>query len=107
MGCLSITVTASGRHPVIALSGEADVTTVTELATVLATQADLGARHLTVDLSGLLFADCTSVRALLSAGRVMRARGGSLRLVNPQGAVAKCLSLLGATRAGSPTPLFP
>jgi anti-anti-sigma factor len=95
VGPLTITVAAGNCGPVLVLSGEADMTTTPELAAALAAQVDAGARHLTLDLSGLRFADSATVGVLISAERVLRTRGGTLVLVRPQPAVARTLNLLG------------
>ena len=79
----------------VTLSGEADVTTVAELSEALTAQLASGARQLTVDLSGLRFADSAVIRELVMAGRKLKDRGGGLELANPQPAVARALSLLG------------
>ena len=81
------------------LSGEADLTTVAALTDVLTAQLAGGARHLTVDLSGLEFADSSVVRALVLADRTLKDRGGGLELVRPRPAVARALSLLGVDQA--------
>jgi anti-anti-sigma factor len=80
---------------VVALSGEADLTTVPELAAALAAQVDAGAVRLTVDLSDLMFLDSASVAALITASRALAARGGTLELARPGQAVARTLDLLG------------
>ena len=77
------------------LSGEADITTMAELSEALTAQLASGARHLTVDLSGLRFADSAVIRELVMADRKLKDRGGCLELANPQPAVARALSLLG------------
>lgn len=96
MSTLRITVAAGGSGPVVTLSGEADLTSVAELSDVLAGQVSGGSRHLTVDASGLQFADSASIRALLLAGRTLKERGGALVLVRPQPVVARVLALMGA-----------
>jgi anti-sigma B factor antagonist/stage II sporulation protein AA (anti-sigma F factor antagonist) len=83
----------------MALSGEADLTTVAGLSEALAGWISDGARYLTVDVSGLRFADSASVRALVLAARALKDRGGSLMLVRPQPAVAAVLALMGADQA--------
>ena len=83
----------------VTLSGEADVTNVAELSQALTAQLASGARHLTVDLSGLRFADSSVIRALVLAGRTLKQRGGALELANPQPVVARALSLLGVDQA--------
>ena len=95
MSLLEIVVAAGDGGPVVALSGEADVTTVPELTATLSAQIADGARHLTVDLSGLTFADSASVSVFISASHVLRAAGGTLVLCRPQPPVSRMLSLLG------------
>ena len=95
MSLLEISVAAGESGPVVTLSGEADVTTVAELREALTAQLASRARHLTVDLSGLRFADSAVIRELVMADRKLKDRGGGLELANPQPAVARALSLLG------------
>ena len=66
-----------------------------ELSEALTAQLASGARHLTVDLSGLRFADSAVIRELVMADRTLKHRGGGLDLANPQPVVARALSLLG------------
>ena len=96
---LEISVAAGESGPVVTLSGEADVTNVAELSQALTAQLASGARHLTVDLSGLRFADSAVIRELVLAGRKLKDRDGRLELANPQPAVARALSLLGVDQA--------
>lgn len=77
------------------LSGEADLSTLGQLRDALNDQISGGARQLTVDLSGLRFADSSSIRALTDAHLALRAQGGTLELVDPQPNVARILVLLG------------
>jgi anti-sigma B factor antagonist len=95
MSLLTIVVAAGDGGPLVALLGEADVTTVPELTAALTAQVAAGVRHLTVDLSGLRFADSASVSVFISASHVLRASGGTLVLCRPQPPVARMLSLLG------------
>ena len=95
MGLLEISVAAGEADPVLMLSGEADLTTSGELSQSLTAQLSGGARHLTVDISRLRFADSASVRALVLAARTLEDRGGALVLLRPQPAVARTLELLG------------
>src|SRR6202007_764865 len=85
--------------PVLTLSGEADLTTVAELSEALTAQLASGARHLTVDLSRLRFADSAVIRSLVLADRTLKQRGGGLALAHPQPVVARALSLLGVDQA--------
>ena len=95
MSMLHAVVTAGPSGPVIALAGEADLTTAAELNQVLAAQLDGGTSRLTVDLSGLRFADSAAILQLIRAHRAITGRGGTLELTRPQPAVARVLSLLG------------
>jgi anti-sigma B factor antagonist len=93
---LRASVSAGESGPVITLSGEADVTTVAELSELVTAQLSGGARHLTIDVSGLSFADSASVRVLVLAARTLRQRGGGLVLLRPQRALLLILELIGA-----------
>jgi anti-anti-sigma factor len=83
---------------VLVLSGEADLTTAAELAGLTDAQLAAGTRQLTIDASGLGFADSASIRVLVLAARTLRERGGRLILLRPQSAVARVLSLVGADK---------
>lgn len=89
---------AGDRGSVLALSGEADMTSVPELSAAFAAQVDAGVGNLTVDLAGLRFADSAAIRVLVKASRALRDRGGTLTLSRPQPSVARTLSLLGVDR---------
>ena len=95
-GMLEASVAAGESGPVIVLTGEADLTSVNELSELLAGQLAGGTRRLTIDVSGLRFADSASIRALVLAARTLRERDGSLVLLHPQRPVARVLALLGA-----------
>jgi anti-anti-sigma factor len=66
-----------------------------ELNQVLAAQLNGGTPRLTVDLSGLRFADSAAIRELIRAHRAITQRGGTLELTRPQQAVARVPILLG------------
>jgi anti-anti-sigma factor len=92
---LRISVAAGDTGPVVTLSGEAGLSPAAELSEMLTRQVSGAPQHLTVDISGLSFADSVSVRTLALAGRAMKDRGGALKLTDPQPAVARLLSLMG------------
>jgi anti-anti-sigma factor len=96
---LDIHVAAGDAGPVMMLSGEADITNVDQLEDALNAQITAGARILTVDLSGLRFADSTAIVALVQAGRTLKARRGRLELTNPQSALAQTLALMGVVES--------
>jgi anti-anti-sigma factor len=95
-GMLKASVAAGRSGPVIVLSGEADLTNVAELSALISAQLADGIQELTIDMSGLNYADSASVRTLVLAARTLKERGASLVLLRPQPSVARILTLLGA-----------
>ncbi|MBO0822739.1 MAG: STAS domain-containing protein [Actinobacteria bacterium] len=95
MGMLEITVADGESGPVVKLSGECDMSVSGQLSDALAAQIDGGAQHLTVDLSGLQFADSACINTLVQAHLVLTERGGTFELAYPQPKVARALGLLG------------
>lgn len=95
MTLLDIAVEAGEGGPVVRLSGEADVSVAGRLGDVLSAEVSGGARHVTVDLSGLRFADSASIQVLVEAHRALKRRGGTLELASPQPLVTRTLALLG------------
>jgi anti-anti-sigma factor len=97
-GMLRASVTAGASGPIVILSGEADLTSAGQLSALIAAQLAAGTRQLTLDVSGLSFADTASIRTLVLAARTLKERGGSLVLLRPQETVARVLDLLGAAQ---------
>jgi len=93
---LRASVSAGESGPVITLSGETDVTTVAELSELMAAQLSGGTLHLTIDASGLRFADSASARVLVLAARTLQQRGGGLVLLRPQRVLVQMLEIMGA-----------
>jgi anti-anti-sigma factor len=93
---LEASVTAGRSGLVITLSGEADVTNVTQLTRMISAQLSDGSNELTLDISGLRFIDAAAIRPLLTAAMTMNERGGTVILLRPQRPVARILALLGA-----------
>jgi anti-sigma B factor antagonist len=93
---LKVSVAAGPSGPVMMLSGEADLTNVAELSALISAQLSDGTEQLTIDMSGLRYADSASIRTLVLAARTLEQRGGSLVLLHPQPPVARILTLLGA-----------
>jgi anti-sigma B factor antagonist len=94
---LDITVETGESGPVVRLVGEADASVADQLSDALSTQLTEATRHLTVDLSGLRFADSAAIRILFEAHLALRAQGGTLELVDPQPPVARSMSVLGVS----------
>ncbi len=88
-------VEAGESGPVIMLAGEADMTGAEQLDALIARQLETGTSQLTIDVSGLRFADSASIRVLALAARTLTERGGSLVVLDPQPSVARMLALLG------------
>jgi stage II sporulation protein AA (anti-sigma F factor antagonist) len=97
-GMLRASVAAGVSGPVVILSGETDLTSAGQLSALITAQLSGGTRQLTVDVSGLRFADTASIRTLVLAARTLKERGGSLVLLRPQPTMAKVLDLLGAAQ---------
>lgn len=95
-GMLTASVAAGVSGPVIVLSGEADLTCAGPLSALIAAQLSRGTRQLTVDVSGLRFADSASIRTLVLAAKTLKERGGSLVLLHPQQPMTRLLTLTGA-----------
>jgi len=92
---LRASVSAGESGPVITLSGETDVTTVAELSELVTAQLSGGTLHLTIDASGLSFADSASARVLVLAARTLQQRGGGLVLLRPQRVLMQMLEIMG------------
>jgi anti-anti-sigma factor len=95
---LGISASAGADGPVVALSGEADLTTTELLREMLAAQLGTGAGLVTVDASELSFLDSASLRVLVLAARALQARHGTLVFACPQPLVARLLEITGADR---------
>jgi anti-sigma B factor antagonist len=92
---LDITVETGEDGPVVRLAGEADVSAAGQLRDALGAQVAAGTRRLTIDLSGLRFADSAAIGTLVEAHLALKHQGGTLELADPQPLVARTLSLLG------------
>ena len=95
VGLLDISVKAGASGPVMKLSGESDLTTAGQLSGALSPQLASGARHLTIDLSALRFADSAMFRVLIEACRAFEDAGGTVDLLRPQPVAARAIQLLG------------
>ena len=109
MSTLRASVSAGESGPLIVLTGEVDITTAAELSELVTGQLTEKTLHLTIDVSGLDFADTAAIRVFLLAARTLRQRGGDLVLLRPQRPLARVLEILGAAevitiRNGTGTP---
>jgi anti-sigma B factor antagonist len=76
------------------LSGEADLSSISKLSELVTAQLSGGTRHLTIDVSGMTFADSASIRVLMLAAVTLSERGGGLVLLRPQRALARVLEIM-------------
>ena len=93
---LKASVKAGDSGPVIELSGEADLASAGQLSTLIDGLLSRGVRYLTIDVSGLSYADSATIRELLVAARTLHDRDGDLILMHPQRPLARLLELNGA-----------
>lgn len=98
VGKLRAVAAARDGGPVITLAGEADMTSAGRLDAVIRTQLAGGAANLTIDASGLRFADSSAVKVLAMTARTLAERGGALMLLDPQPPVIRILELSGISQ---------
>ena len=96
MSTFRASVSAGEAGPVITLSGEVDLSTIAELSDLVTAQLAGGTVHLTIDVSGMSFADSASMRVLMLAAMTLRKRGGGLVLLRPGPALARLLDIMDA-----------
>ena len=85
----------SGRAVTVALSGELDIATCGELQARLADVVhEEPAPRVVLDLADLDFIDASGIGVILTARRVLAARGGELVLRRPSGLVTRVLGVL-------------
>lgn len=77
----------------LVLTGDLDQAHVTQTQARLEELLRRGVRTVEVDLQDVTFLDLSTLRVLLHADQVLRARGGRLRLVNPSGRVQRLLRI--------------
>jgi anti-sigma B factor antagonist len=102
MDLLTTTVTSqeSGgrRYILVALAGEAEVTTSDMLRDLLKAQIARKPGRLIIDLAALRFMDSTALHVILTASRSLADQGGTLALASPTKVVAALLRLSQAAR---------
>src|SRR6185503_13597338 len=82
------------RH-VVAVSGEVDLYTASDLKAVLSHAVDDGCTSLVIDLTNTNFMDSTGLSTLVSAQKRMRQRGGKLVIVNVDPSLAYTFQITG------------
>jgi len=84
--------------PVLAVSGEIDISTAPALRDRLVSLALDGPATVVVDLRQVTFLDSTALGVLVSALKRLRENGGGLRLVVAGGSVARVLEITGLAK---------
>jgi anti-sigma B factor antagonist len=92
---VSVSRTASGDVPVVAVSGEVDVYSAPALKESLSELLHSGVRTLIVDLSSVAFLDSTGLGALVEARAATSEAGGSLPLVCSHERILKLFTITG------------
>ena len=80
---------------VVAVTGEIDLFTAPEFKQRMSTPIDAGRANLIVDLTRTTFIDSSSLGVLIGAHRRLKLRGGSLRVVCSNEAIAKTFKITG------------
>lgn len=86
---------AEGSVPVLAISGEIDLSKAPDLRERLVSIAASGAEVAVVDLTEVTFLDSTALGVLVSGLKRMRASGGDLRLVVTRPNLVKVFEITG------------
>jgi anti-sigma B factor antagonist len=94
-GSLQLTVAEGDGHAEVAVRGEVDIHTCTELERTLTTLADKGVNVITLDLGEVAFIDSSGLRALVVGHKALQDRGGSLVVANPSPSTARLLEVTG------------
>lgn len=89
---------AGGAQIVMKLSGELDAGAGKAARKALTAAYADGAAELTVDLSGLQYLDSQGLGALITALRVVRERGGDIRVVGARSRVRQIFEVTGLAR---------
>jgi anti-sigma B factor antagonist len=93
-----------GRHTVVGVAGEIDVTSAPVLRDRFLALLNRGADSLVVDLRGVTFVDSTGAGSLLRVFHRQGLLGGSIHFVADQTAVLRVFDLLQLTRRLHVTP---
>lgn len=94
---MEIQVSSSGGVTIVAIRGSVDGLTADDLTRTLSDRVGEGATRLVADCSALDYTSSAGLRSLLSAVKLVRQRGGDLRLAAVQPGVLRVLDLSGFT----------
>jgi len=96
-GELNVVVSGGDASYELRLLGELDMSTASQLSDELLRVTSGGARHVTVDLSDLMFIDSTGLSVLITGLKHLRQGGGDLALRSPNPGTRKVLEITGLT----------
>ena len=96
-GELNVVVSGAETSYELRLLGELDMSTADQLRTELSRVTSGGARHVTVDMSDLVFIDSTGLSVLITGLKRLRQGGGDLALRAPNPSTRKVLEITGLT----------
>ncbi|MEV6121740.1 anti-sigma factor antagonist [Streptomyces sp. NPDC052077] len=99
-----LTVCRDGGHIVLALRGEIDISTATEIGPYLDRETGRPGALVVIDLGGVEFFDCSGLRLLYRARRRVLDRGGRVALVCAHPMTLRMLRITGLTRLLPPLP---
>jgi len=100
---LGITTQAAGARTVVAVTGELDVHTATDLQSALRDLIDSGSADVIVDLRELEFLDSTGLGVLVRALKWAREAGGGLQVIADDDKIVKVFTITGLGAAMSLT----
>jgi anti-anti-sigma factor len=89
----------TGRHTVLAVSGELDIASTARLRDRIVTTLNDTIGPVIIDLSGVTFCDATGLALLVGARRRAKLRGLTVVLAGPTHTVSKLLRITGLDRA--------
>lgn len=102
MSVLEVRVTTSrigSDSYAVAVSGELDPHSASQVQTRLADLLDAGARSIVVDLMGVSFMDSAGLGVLLAASKALRMAGGELVLAADDRRILRVLEITGLERS--------
>ncbi|GAA3730423.1 STAS domain-containing protein [Salinactinospora qingdaonensis] len=95
---LGLSTRVENHSVIVAVEGELDIATATDLQDHVLTAIDTHGPWLILDLSKLDFMDSSGLNAAINAYRAVTERGGSLALAAPNERVTKVIRLVGLHR---------
>lgn len=92
---MQITTKRTGSQLTASLSGELDHHSAAQVREILDGALTLDIRALSLDLSGITFMDSSGIGVILGRYRIMRERGGTLRVSTMSSYAARILKMAG------------